>query len=121
MVSHDVKLSALRVAQVQKFVIKLSELSSKRLLPPLGVEDSTSNTYPPRFSLDDKGLVYQVIRDGGHTLIYQPLDGGASRTILTPVSESLPDFAWSPSGKELAVIRQKSSSDVVLIRDLDGK
>jgi hypothetical protein len=49
------------------------------------------------------------------------LNGGAPRAILGPVSESVADFAWSPSGKQLAVIHHKSSSDVVLITDLEAK
>lgn len=32
-----------------------------------------------------------------------------------------PTFNWSPSGKQLAIVRQKSSSDVVLIKDQQAK
>jgi len=38
-----------------------------------------------------------------------------------PAQEVIPDFGWSPSGKQLAVVRQRSSSDVVLIKDLQEK
>jgi hypothetical protein len=31
--------------------------------------------------------------------------------------EKISDFAWSPSGRQLAVLRMKMSSDVVLITD----
>jgi eukaryotic-like serine/threonine-protein kinase len=119
--SHDGRLATIQVALVQKFATKLYELPSRRELPSLNLEEGVRSSYAPRFTPDDKGLVYPVLRNGGHTLLYQPLDGGAPRTILEPVSETLSDFAWSPLGKQLAVIEHKSSSDVVLITDLEGK
>lgn len=121
MISHDAKLSALKVAQTQKFAASICDLSSGRLLSALALDESATNNYPPRFAPDDRGLVYQALRNGGHTLIYQPLDGSASRPILEPVSESLPDYAWSPSGKQLAVIHLKSASDLVLISDFNAE
>ena len=41
--------------------------------------------------------------------------------MIDPVQEIIRDFAWSPSGKQLAVLRLKSSSDVVLITDANEK
>ena len=41
--------------------------------------------------------------------------------MLTSAPETIRDFGWSPSGKQLAVARVKSSSDVVLITDQAGK
>jgi len=60
-------------------------------------------------------------RYGGHTLLYEPLDGSPSRQFLDPMSETISDFSWSPSGKQLALSLVKSSSDVVLITDQTGK
>jgi hypothetical protein len=57
---------------------------------------------------------------GGITLLYQPLDGTPPHTLLDP-GAPINDFGWSPSGKQLAVARVKSSSDVVLITDQNGK
>ena len=37
--------------------------------------------------------------------------------LLDPMQEIIPDFGWSPSSKQLAVVRLKTSSDVVLIKD----
>jgi hypothetical protein len=37
------------------------------------------------------------------------------------MSETISDFSWSPSGKQLALSLVKSSSDVVLISDQTGK
>jgi hypothetical protein len=73
------------------------------------------------FSYDGKGVVYPVADKGGNTLLYQPIDGAAPHTLLDPVPEAIHDFAWSPSGKQLAVARLQSSSDVVLITDEGSK
>jgi hypothetical protein len=54
-------------------------------------------------------------------LLEQPFDGSAAHTLFDPVPETLIGFGWSPSGKQLAVTRVKSSSDVVLITDQAGK
>jgi Tol biopolymer transport system component len=79
----------------------------------MGSEDASS----VRFSPDNRAAVYSVLRNGGRTLLYQPLDGSAPHPLLDPAQEVIPDFGWSPSGKQLALVRQKSSSDVVLIKD----
>jgi hypothetical protein len=40
--------------------------------------------------------------------------------LIDPVQEDIKDFGWSLSGKQLAVVRVTSSSDVVLISDRPG-
>ena len=59
-----------------------------------------------RFSPDSRALVYSVRRDGGFTLLYQPLDGTPPHTLFDP-GAPISDFGWSPSGKQLAVARVK--------------
>ena len=83
----------------------------------IGSEDAS----PVRFSPDNRAAVYSVLRNGGRTLLYQPLDGSTPHPLLEPAQEVIPDFGWSPSGKQLALVRQKSSSDVVLIKDQQEK
>jgi serine/threonine protein kinase len=73
-----------------------------------------------KFSPDGRALVYSIRREGGFTLLYQPLDGTPPHTLVDPGAQ-INDFGWSPSGKQLAVARVKSSSDVVLITDQAGK
>jgi hypothetical protein len=65
--------------------------------------------------------VSDALRSGGSTLLYQPLDGSPWHVLFNPVPETIQDFDWSPSGKQLAVSRVKSSSDVVLIPDQVNK
>jgi eukaryotic-like serine/threonine-protein kinase len=89
---------------------------------PLDTSDMGSDEASPvRFSPDNRGAVYSVLRNGGRTLLYQPLDGSAPHSLFDPAQEAIPDFGWSPSGKQLAVVRQKSTSDVVLIKDQQEK
>ncbi len=80
-----------------------------------------SDLGPGHFSPNDQALVYTVLRNGGHTLLYQPLDGSSARQFVDPMSETISDFSWSLSGKQLALSLVKSSSDVVLITDQAGK
>jgi hypothetical protein len=42
---------------------------------------------------------------------------GAPTTLIDPMPEKISDFAWLPSGKQLAVLRMRMSSNVVLITD----
>jgi len=102
---------------------KVFDLASGRAVYdiPLDMSDTVTNQSPDRFSPDDRAVVISVLRNGGHTLLYQPLDGSAPHTLIDPVQEFIYDFGWSPSGKQLALLRVKSSSDVVLIADQSTK
>jgi eukaryotic-like serine/threonine-protein kinase len=72
------------------------------------------------FSDDGKGIVRNVTLNGGNALQYMPIDGSPTHLLLGPTHEELSAFRWSPSGKLLAVLQQRKSSDVVLIKDLAG-
>ena len=56
--------------------------------------------------------------NGVDNLWLQPIDGSKGRQLTSFKSEHLWDFRWSPDGKQLAVTRGHSDSDVVLIRDM---
>jgi hypothetical protein len=47
----------------------------------------------------------------------QPLDGSSGRQITNFNSERIYDFHWSFDGKQLALVRGHTDSDVVLIKD----
>jgi Tol biopolymer transport system component len=103
---------------------KVFNLASGRLLSEVVLDSSdiaSENGGHLHFSPDNLAVVYSVLRNGGRTLVYQPLDGSASHSLFDPTQESIPDFGWSPSGKQLAVVRMKTSSDVVLIKDQQVK
>jgi len=102
----------------------ISDLASGRTVSQIPLDTSdmgNDDASSVRFSPDNRAAVYSVLRNGGRTLLYQPLDGSASHPLLDPAQEAIPDFGWSPSGKQLALVRQKSSSDVVLIKDQQEK
>jgi eukaryotic-like serine/threonine-protein kinase len=71
-----------------------------------------------RFSHDGKAVVYPVRENGVDNLWLQPLDGSKGRQITNFASERIYDFHWSFDGKQLALVRGHTDSDVVLIRDL---
>ncbi len=70
-----------------------------------------------RFSRDGKAVVYPTRDNGADNLWLQPLDGSKGHTITNFTSERIRDFHWSFDGKQLALVRGHTDSDVVLIKD----
>ncbi len=70
-----------------------------------------------RFSPDGKAVVYPARENGVDNLWFQPLDGSKGRQLTDFTSEHIYDFHWSFDGKQLAIVRGHTDSDVVLIRD----
>ncbi len=118
--SRDGKLAAFIFTSGLKRSLEAVNLASRRVIFEGGMDVSDFVETFLRFSPDSRALVYSVRRDGGITLLYQPIDGASPRTLIDP-GAPINDFEWSPSGKQLAVARVKSSSDVVLITDQAGK
>ena len=47
----------------------------------------------------------------------QPIDGGAPRQLTTfAEGKRIASFAWSPDGRQLAVARAVTTSDIVLLK-----
>ena len=70
-----------------------------------------------RFSHDGKAVVYPIRENGVDNLWLQPLDGSNGRQITNFTGERIYDFHWSFDGKQLALVRGHTDSDVVLIQD----
>ena len=70
-----------------------------------------------RFSPDGRAVVYPARENGVDNLWLQPLDGSKGRQLTNFTSERIYDFHWSFDGKQLAIVRGHTDSDVVLIRD----
>jgi eukaryotic-like serine/threonine-protein kinase len=70
-----------------------------------------------RFSPDGKGVVYSTRENGVDNLWLQPLDGSKGHALTDFKSERIYDFHWSFDGKQLALVRGHTDSDVVLIKD----
>ena len=69
------------------------------------------------FTPDSKDLVYPIFDAGAGNLWLQPLSGGPLKQITFFKSLRIEDFAFSPDGKTIALLRGGVTSDVVLIKD----
>jgi eukaryotic-like serine/threonine-protein kinase len=118
-VSRDGTKAVLFAMRQGKFAAVITDLASGSKRPPIFVVSSTGNLMG--LSPDNRGFVADIFRGAGNTLLDQPFDGSPPHTLFDPVPETLTDFGWSPSGKQLAVARLKLSSDVVFIVDQTGK
>jgi serine/threonine protein kinase len=117
-VSRDGKRAALFAVRENKYCAIITELATGRMQPPFFINQSLANF--AEISPDGQAIVSDALRNGGITLLYQPLDHSAPHVLFNPAPEAIQGFDWSPSGKQLAVARFKSSSDVVLITDQMG-
>jgi len=63
---------------------------------------------------DSRSLAY-VALDGANVWI-QPIDGGPPRQVTTFTDRTIRNFAWSPDGRRLAIVRAVTTSDIVLLK-----
>ncbi|MBI1760676.1 MAG: protein kinase [Acidobacteria bacterium] len=68
-----------------------------------------------RWTPDGSALVYTVAEHGADNLWQQPLAGGSATPLTKLSKQHLYDFAWSPAGKHLALLRGEPQSDAVLL------
>ena len=77
--------------------------------------------YPPQFTPDGKGIAYPIQesswQNGGDNIWIDPLDGSAKRRITNFPSDTTRVFYWSPDGKTLGVLRSRTDSDIVVLRE----
>jgi eukaryotic-like serine/threonine-protein kinase len=74
-----------------------------------------------RFSPDGKAVVYPTRDNGVDNLWLQPLDGSKGHAITDFKSERIRDFHWAFDGKQLALIRGHTDTDVVLMREVSNQ
>ena len=65
-----------------------------------------------------RSFTFRWNRDGVMNLWQHPLDGSEPRQLTKFKSEGVLTHAWSRDGKQLAVLRNKVTSDIVLISDV---
>jgi Tol biopolymer transport system component len=70
------------------------------------------------FASDEKAVAYPIMENGVSNIWVQPLDGSPGRQITDFKSGTFRSFSWSPDGKSLALIRDMSQSDVVLLHEV---
>jgi serine/threonine protein kinase len=101
--------------KAQKPTFSLISADSGRLLRTL--EYDVRHNGRLRFSPDGKGIVYPIRDRGVDNLWLQPLDGRPGRQLTQFDSLKIYSYQWSMDGKQLALVRGDSPSDVVLIKD----
>jgi eukaryotic-like serine/threonine-protein kinase len=70
-----------------------------------------------QFTPDGKSVAYPIHENGVDNIWIHPLDGSPGRRITNFTSEQITSFHWSADGKSLAVLRNHSESDVVLLQE----
>jgi Tol biopolymer transport system component len=71
-----------------------------------------------RWTGNSQSLLYSTTQDGVSNIWEWPIAGGAAKQLTHFTSEAIFSFDLSKDGKQLAVDRDTSSSNVVLIRDV---
>ncbi len=78
---------------------------------------------PAAWTPDGSGITVAHNRNGVSNIYLHTLDGkgGATERQLTRfTADTIPQLAWSPDGKRLAIARGSDSSDVVLLTRATG-
>jgi len=71
-----------------------------------------------RWSIDGRAVQYILSDEGATNIIQQPLSGGPAHPITRYTSGQIFDFNWTPDGKRLLICRGETSTDVVLVSNL---
>jgi serine/threonine protein kinase len=118
--SNDGKLAAYvldKAGSSTATIINLDEHKAVRDLPLTGRAQGTL----PHFNHDGSALAFVEQQKQGFALVSQPIDGSAPRLLTSWFKDSISDFEWAPSGKTLAIMWDRSTSDVALITDKSAK
>jgi eukaryotic-like serine/threonine-protein kinase len=82
---------------------------------PLHVFLRPTGAFGLRWSPNQKGLQFRLMRNGAENVWEQPLTGGPPRQITNFTSGNIFDFSWTRDGKHLLLAKGEWKSDVVLI------
>ena len=77
--------------------------------------------WPRGWTADSRALLYIKTRNSVANIWQKPLDGGEAKQLSRFDSQQIGGVAMSRDGKKLAVVRTSSTSDVVMIRDLNAR
>ena len=118
--SSDDKTAVYKAKGSKGWSIVIEDMQRKKTVRELALGDNNPSD-EIRLSPDEKAVVTVEKLGEEFVCIYRPIDGSPSHVIAKVGREPVNDFGWSPSGKELAVLRSISTSDVVLITDTSAK
>jgi Tol biopolymer transport system component/predicted Ser/Thr protein kinase len=91
------------------------------LMPPSGGEPQRLQVIPAnaalaKFGPDGRSLTWTVSVDGAEELWSATPGNGEPRRLARFEGREISDYAWSPDGTRLAVVKYANSGDVVLLR-----
>lgn len=70
-----------------------------------------------RFTPDGIAVAIATLEKGTSAIRSYPVAEDEPKTVVQYPQQDISDFRWSPDGKEFAVARGRTLSDVVLVRD----
>ena len=114
--SPDGKTLAAALPDAQRRGTKIALYDLGSASPPLMI-DASRRTRGLQFTHDGKSVVYAMRENGVDNIWMQPLDGSAGRQMTDFKSEQIWFVDLSPDGKNLAVLRGRYVSDVVLLQE----
>ncbi len=109
-VSPDSRWVALRGEEV--LVVPIGGGTPVRRLPALPNADI-------QWTPGGEALAY--VDGTGNNVWIQPIDGGPAHALTHFTDQTIFAFGWSPDGKRLALSRGVRSSDIVLLKGIDGR
>jgi hypothetical protein len=118
--ARDGRNAAYVLDDAGKSTATVINLDQRKVTTELPLVDHGPETLP-HFTPDGKALAYVEQGKQGFALALQPLDGSPSRLLTTWFKSSILDFGWSPSGKSLAILWDRSTSDAAVITDQSKK
>jgi eukaryotic-like serine/threonine-protein kinase len=98
-------------------LLDLSSVDHASAAPRLLDADPRVTRGGVQFTPDGKSVAYAIHENGVDNVWIQPLDGSPGHQITNFTSEQITSFHWSPDGKSLGVLRNRSESDVVLLQE----
>jgi serine/threonine protein kinase/Tol biopolymer transport system component len=116
----DGKLAAYVLNDAGRSTGTIVNLEQRKVARELPLVDHVQGTLP-HFTADAKALGFVEQSKEGFAISLQPLDASTSRQLTSWFKDPITDFGWSPSGKLLAIMWDKSTSDVALITDKSAK
>ena len=72
------------------------------------------------FLPDGKALAFVTTEKGVDNIWIEPLNGSTGHLITRFNAQQISGFGWSPDASQLAVLRQDTESDVILLHDNSG-
>ncbi|MEO6655986.1 MAG: hypothetical protein ABIO36_07865 [Pyrinomonadaceae bacterium] len=73
----------------------------------------------PKWTPDGRGITFIDRRGSSQNLWVQPFDGGAAKQLTDFKENGIYRREWTRDGKQVAIVRGESSSDVVMITDFN--